>query len=773
MALAAAHLWWPVRAIAQTSAHVPTTRPVRGTVYDARSSAGVAAEFLIDGLVVARADSTGRFTLAVATVAGATVSRPIQVRAIGYRHTTVALPALPDSARSLDIPLTPLVLALASMQTVAQREERAAFGDLPTTGALAFTSGELRHTPAIGDRDVLRVVALLPGIATRNDLSSSFNVRGGEADQNLVLLDGIPIYNPFHFGGLFGTFIDATVGRVEVLTGGFPSEFGGRLSSVLEVKSAEETRPGVHATTDLSVLASSARLAGALGDGRVSWSVAGRRTYADKLIALLRGANEFPYHFRDAQAFVRVALPNDGSLVAAAYSGVDVLEEQPAAAAAGGTLEQVRRVAFDWGNTVGGVTWTQPLGARTTLVQRVTHSTFRTAFAIAAESLSIRQRMGDTRLGGRLVHRTAQHAVTLGYEVSGIRSAYRERMRIAEDSPFPDGASDGDTTVAQRGAAAALFLEDVWRITPHLVLRPGVRAERVPGAEWSAISPRLSARYFVSPDLAITASAGRHAQWTHAVRNEDLPLRLFDLWMVADADVPVSTANHVVLGAERWLSSSRFVRVEGYGKRFSGLSEPGSSIDPRVRPSLLQTFGGTSYGADVMLRQLERGGVSGWLTYSYAVSRREQGGERYFAAHDRRHNANAVLAWTPDRRWTLGLHAGVASGTPYTGWAGRMSRWQYDPLLGQWAPVRLANDADIVHGARNASRLPAYARLDLSAERRFSVGRTTLVPAVSLVNVMNRENVLLYALDQQGEALRIARHAQFPLLPSVGLRAEF
>jgi outer membrane receptor protein involved in Fe transport len=293
VAVLAAALWLGVAPSSmQAQAALPHT--VRGTIFDVRSNAGVAAELLVDGVAVARADSAGRFSIALPRRAGTAAAPQLRVRAIGYRQVTVTLPAAADSVRSLDIPLTPLVLALASMQTVAQREERAAFGEVPATGALAFTSGELRHTPALGDRDVLRVVALLPGIATRNDLSSSFNVRGGEADQNLVLLDGVPIYNPFHFGGLFGTFIDATVGRVEVLTGGFPSEYGGRLSSVLEVRSAEETRPGVHATTDLSVLASSARLAGALAQGRVAWSVAGRRTYADKLIELMRGRNEFP-----------------------------------------------------------------------------------------------------------------------------------------------------------------------------------------------------------------------------------------------------------------------------------------------------------------------------------------------------------------------------------------------------------------------------------------------------------------------------------------------
>ena len=755
---------------APLAAQSPAARKLTGVVADARTGTGIVAAIEVAGGVRLRTDSAGRFS-----IDGLGPRRfELRARAIGFRQAVAVVDLTSDTAAHVVLRMVPVTPTLASIETVARREERTQFDQLPVSSALSFTSGELGRIPVVGERDVLRAVALLPGVASRNDMSSSFNVRGGEADQNLVLLDGIPIYNPFHLGGLFGTFIDATVGRVDLLTGGFPAAYGGRLSSVLEVTSAEEARPGIHGTTDLSILSSSATLAGAAAGGRLTWSAAARRTYADKVIEALHGSNEFPYHFRDAQLRVRTALPRNGSLSFTAYAGVDVLDESESSPADSGVLSTIRRVGFDWGNTVAGLTWSQPLSETTALVQRLSISTFHTHFRIPAESLSLAQWMGDVRVSGRLTRETGRHTLAAGYELSSLRSNYREQLRPTVDAAFPDAmASDGDTTIHQRGQVAALFVEDVWRVSPRLVLRPGLRAERMASAGWQGLSPRLTARYFVSPDLAFTATAGRFAQWTHAVRNEDLPLRLFDLWMVSGPDVPVSTATHFVVGAERWLSPSRFVRVEGYHKRFDGLSEPASSVDPRVRPSLLRRFDGTSYGVDVMARQLDRRGVSGWVSYGYAMSWRQRGEERYFAAHDRRHNANVVLSYAPGGNWSFGLHAGIATGTPYTGWAGRMSRWQYDPVLRRWMPASAANDADIVHGERNAERLPLYSRIDLSVERRITLPWGRLYPMLSVVNVLDRRNVLLYALDEQGRELRIRRHNQFPLLPSLGMRVEF
>jgi hypothetical protein len=191
----------------------------------------------------------------------------------------------------------------------------------------------------------------------------------------------------------------------------------------------------------------------------------------------------------------------------------------------------------------------------------------------------------------------------------------------------------------------AVFGEDLWKLNEKWLLRGGLRGEYVSGANWLGVSPRLSVKYFVSPKLAITFAGGRYTQWMRAMRNEDLPLRVFDLWLGSDKTIPVSTSNHVVLGAEKWLSGTRFLRVEGYGKTYDKLSEPTSTVDPRIRPSLLRYYDGRSYGFDVYLRQLERNGFSGWIAYTYGVTTRERNGLSYWPAHDRRHNANIVAGY--------------------------------------------------------------------------------------------------------------------------------
>ncbi len=754
----------------EAAAQSPSTARLTGTVTEAATGVPISAELLIEGRAGVRTDTAGHFRLDSVPVGRLVV----QVRALGFLALAHEMEVRDGSNAPVAIRLVRLPSTLTSVRTVARSPERERFEDAPATSALSIRGSEISTVPAVGERDVLRVIAFLPGVGVRNDFSSSLNVRGGEADQNLVLLDGVPIYNPFHLGGLFGTFMDAAVGEVEMLTGGFAAPYGGRLSSVLEVKSAEETRSGVHGSTDLSLLSSSVRLAGAVNDGRTSWSVAGRRTYADKVIQAIQGANEFPYHFQDAQLHVRSHLPGGGTVSATVYGGKDVLDGTGTATSGMASALTERGVGFDWGNTVGGLTYTQPVGARTALIQQLSVSTFHTNFGIVAESLSLAQDMRESRLAGRLEHGRGAHTWTVGYELSSFRSGYREQLPVTNSSAFPDAlASDGDTLITQRAAVGTVFVDDIWQVSDRLTLRTGLRFERVNAAGWAGASPRLAAKYLLTRNFALTASAGRFAQWTHAVRNEDLPLRLFDFWMTSDTDVPVGHATHLILGAEHWSSPTRFVRVEAYRKDYTDLVEPASTVDPRVRPSLLRTFDGAAYGVDVFARQLPRGGVSGWIAYSYGMSWRERNGERYFPAHDRRHSGDVVLNYAPGRGYTFGFHAGASTGTPYTGWAGRMSRWHYDPVTKNWGLASRANDADIVNGARNHERLPFYSRVDLSVERRIDVGSMTLRPMLSVVNVFNRRNVLLYALDENVSPAAIVSYAQLPLLPSLGMRVEF
>src|SRR5690349_3279227 len=274
------------------SRQAAVTGVLAGSVTNASSGAPIRAEVTIDRpRHSVRADSAGRFRFRDIPAGR------IRVRAISFGYepadTTVTIPG--GDTLSLDLRLRFIPQSLAPVRTVAKSPERTRFEEEVTPSVVSISGAEVRRVPAIGETDVLRSAALLPGVVARNDFSAGFNVRGGEADQNLVLLDGIPIYNPFHLGGLFGTFIDKAVSGVDVITGAFPTRYGGRLSSVLDVKSLEETRRGAHGAVEISLLSSSLFTGGAVGDGRLSWNFAARRTYADKVIQWLRGKNDFPY----------------------------------------------------------------------------------------------------------------------------------------------------------------------------------------------------------------------------------------------------------------------------------------------------------------------------------------------------------------------------------------------------------------------------------------------------------------------------------------------
>src|SRR5436305_1432868 len=148
-------------------------------------------------------------------------------------------PPVPDSAKKVDSLGRRPAVVLPGLQTRATRLERRQFEAKPNVSALSISARDLGSAPRFfAEADVLRSLQLMPGVEARNDFTAGMNVRGGEADQNLILLDGYPVYNPFHFGGLFGTFIDPAVGRVDMMTGGFPAAYGGRLSSVLNVQSS-------------------------------------------------------------------------------------------------------------------------------------------------------------------------------------------------------------------------------------------------------------------------------------------------------------------------------------------------------------------------------------------------------------------------------------------------------------------------------------------------------------------------------------------------------
>ena len=768
----------PARVAAQGAAAIAgrvTTRADSG----APAPAAGASVSVVGSTLGATTGADGRFRLE-GVLAG---PRTVRVRLPGYRTVERALRLSSGDTIHLDVTLVRDAQLLSPISTDARSVDLEMFESKPNVATIALGKAAMAGIPSLGEPDVVRVVQLLPGVSARNDFTTGLNVRGGEADQNLILLDGHPIYSPFHLGGLFSTFMDATVGGIELMTGAFPARYGGRLSSVLDVRSADDARPGVHGSSDISVIGATGRLGGTFNQSRGTWSVAGRRTYADAFTSTFSD-KVLPYHFRDLHARATYALPGDVLLALTAYSGKDVFDANFATFASDSAPSRASegRWSFDWGNQMLGATLSKELGpdARIPLVgwhlgesatieQRISASGFSMLLDLGDGALAQRSTIRDVRVSGSVLARGVSHDRSIGYELA------THRVRYASGSS-QTGTTDFD--LLQRPTSGAAWLGDLWRLSSRWLVEGGVRAEALTGSgrDWAALSPRVTMKYFVTPAFALTAGGARVTQVMHSLVG-DGPLRFFDVWIASDSFVPVAAAWHGVAGAERRVGVAGSVRVEGFLKRYQRVLEANPSEDPGRRGDEFFAAEGVSYGLDLLARWQPSGGGGGgrwggWIAYTYGVSSRWRDSLRWTPGHDRKHDLN-VIATGRLAKYRVGARFGYASGTPYTPILGGVARRVYDPSRDLWGTGNPQIFVESLGGQRNGARYPATHRLDVDVSREFHVRAATIAPYVSVVNAYNAKNVFAYLYQYSTNPPTRRTMSQFPVLPSLGVRVVF
>ena len=721
--------------------------------------AGAGAAVTIAGTSLgAIAAADGRYRLERVPAGASTLN----VRLLGYRAVNHALRVRGGDTLRVDVTMHPEAQVLSTVRTSALPTDVETFVTRPNVATVTMGASAIAGVPAVGEPDVVRVVQLLPGVVARNDFNTGLTVRGGEADQNLILIDGFPIYNPFHLGGLFSTFMDATVGGIELISGAFPPRYGGRLSSVLDVRSMDDARPGVHVSADLSALAATGRLGGAFAKGRGTWSLAARRTYADAVVTAFTN-NVLPYHFADFHGRAAYSLPGNWRVSVTGYSGQDVLDADFAELEADSTPSRAGEGQWDvdWGNKVLGVGLTKTFGENTVFEQRLSTSNFSTLLDVGDGAFAQRNQVRDFRLAGSLHLARGTHDPSLGYELA------THRLRYASSSS-ETGTTDFD--IEQRPTSAALWVEDVWRVTSRWIVDGGVRAEVLTGRDWAGLSPRVTLKFLATPELAFTVGAGRATQWMHSLAG-DGPLRYFDVWVASDSFTPVSAAWHWVAGVERRIPSGT-IRVEGYVKHYDRVMEANWSEDPGIRGDEFFTDEGRAYGVDLIARHQPATGLGGWISYTYGVSARTRDGVAWAPGHDRRHDLDIVAMWRRSN-YRFGARFGYASGTPYTAIIGQIARRVYDPSRDRWGTGDPPIYVEPLGGPHNGARFPANHRLDLDASRDFHALGGVIAPYVSVVNAYNAKNIFIYRYDYSTDRPTRKAVSQFPIVPSVGVRIDF
>ena len=735
---------------------VAQTGTIAGTV---RAAAGMplpgVAVVVAAYAIATTADSAGAFVLRDVP-AGIVL---VTAREPGYRPLEVRVTVRAGAVTTVTLTLEPRLVTLAPITTEVRGRERELFEDVAQSSTVNLSVRDVRALPSLAESDVLRAVQLLPGVVTRNDYSVGLNVRGGDADQNLVLLDGQVVFNPFHLGGLFSTFPDQAIEGVEFLTGGFPARFGGRLASVLDVTGRPGSHDSLHGSVSLSLLATRLHVEGPLPGRRgASFLLAGRRTYADQLVAALT-PDQFPYHFQDLVG--RLTLPRvlGGELAVSAFGSGDYFNFVLTEANSG---QDERSFRFDWGNRVVGLAWRRPLGSRGAYTQRAGRSSFFAEIGVGPGLFAFENQVRRLSLEGDLELRGDRHTVTTGYVL--------ER----HDIRYFAGSADVNVDVASltyRPRGLELYVDDQWRPLPGLLLRPGLRLATVRGggARFAALAPRFNGKLFLREHTALTLAAGRFHQSIQSLRQEEIPISLFEFWIGADSAVPVGRADHLVAGVERWFGPHTSLQVEGWWKRMGDLIDGDPTEDPGVLGDEFERARGTAYGADLYFRR-GAGPVTGWVAYSLGwVSRVTESGERYRPAQDRRHTLNVVAAWKGGlgARWTARF--GYGSAIPYTALTGEWIHRFYDPGRNTWVGATV----EPYRGARNTARYPAYSRLDIAAQWEFSWKGARWKPTLSLLNAYARTNVFVYFYDYDQSPPVRRGFTQFPFIPTVGLDVEF
>ena len=665
---------------------------------------------------------------------------------------------VPIGTDSLEVFLDASAVELAGIvvEASAVARARARFEQSAQASAVTVDARDILRTPTFLEADVIRMIQLLPGTIAINDYTIGYNARGGEADQNLIQLDGVTIFNPSHLGGLFSTFDAQAVGDIEYLTGGFPSHYSGRLSSVLDVR----TRPGKRefgVMGQISLLSSKVLVEGSLPVGNGSFLVAGRRTYADQVIKAFT-STEFPYYFGDGVAKLSFQLPTGGTLSATGYVGRDVLDwefdqSDP-------DIEPVT-LRVDWGNRLLGLNYNDRLfGKPLELGASVTE--FSTTVGLFPDFARVDNdaRLLNARATVSLSPGRA-HDVRVGGGVEGYRMRY-DAGSEALSASFLD--------LRYRPRVWSAFVDDQWRPNDWLMIRPGVRVEAVRGgADVVTYSPRMAVKALLTDDFALTGSAGRYYQPIHSLRDHNSPWSFVDFWIGADSATPVGRSEHLVLGFEQWLAPDLSLSVEAYRKTFDDILNNNVADDLSVHGDEFVTMTGDAYGLDVLLRKYA-GDWNGWVSYSFVKATRQDPTQEFAPAHDRRHFLNFVVNGSGPLGSSMSVRWGYGSPLPYS------------QIVGQWEHRTYRVAANGFHDSEtepiadqqiNGRRYPHYSRLDVSFRWNKGLWRGQARPFLQFVNLYNRSNVFLYNFDFT-ETPGVRRTVpQLPFLPSFGLEFEF
>ena len=702
--------------------------------------------------------------------------------------------------RELNISLTPN----RQLQTVTVTADRVSSHRSSQMSAIDIPVEHIKSVPVLfGETDVLKALQLLPGVQSGTEGMSGIYVRGGGPDQNLFLLDGVPLYNVNHLGGFFSAFNADAIKNVTLYKGSFPARFGGRLSSVLDITTNDGNDKRLHGNASIGVIAAKVNLEGPIYKDKTTFNVSLRRTYFDLLmqpaimaISTLEdmGRTNLGYYFYDLNAKVTHRFSERSRLIASWYSGDDRIYARMRYVYDNG--DESVKLGYNWGNMVGSLRWNYELTPRLFMNVTGAYTRYRNEINTTFEENEVY----DSEIN--------YYSATMYYK-SGIRDI---TAKVDFDfQPNPDhtvkfgGAwvhhifqpditgnkmeyNDGDdnlrydTVIGQSIVHAnelTAFIEDDWNVGEMLKINAGVNVTgfAVQGKFYPSLQPRLSGRLMLSDDLSVKAGYSYMTQYMHQLSNSSISLPS-DLWVPVTARIEPMYAHQLAAGVfYNWSGIADF-SAELYYKRMNNMLEykDGSSFFGLSAgwEDKVCMGDGWSYGLE-LLAQRTIGDITGWVGYTWSRTMRLfdrpgetlNNGEPFPAKYDRRHDISVMVSYKPNEEFDCS-----ATWVFSTGNTGTLALQEYvDPYEGEISYV----------SSRNNFRMPAYHRLDVGFNFHKQKKHGIRTWSLSVYNLYNRKNPFLVferfdtasIVNGVHYGSSLVKLSLFPIIPSISYSFKF
>ena len=660
---------------------------------------------------------------------------------------------------------------------------------------------QIRSIPALlGEVDIIKAIQLLPGVQS-SEGTSGFYVRGGGPDQNLILLDGVPVYNASHLGGIFSVFNADAIKSVRLTKGGFPARFGGRLSSVLQIDMKEGNLKKFKGDASIGLISSKFTLEGPITKDKTSFIISGRRTYIDLIVApFLPSTTDLTLYFYDLNAKINHKISKKDRLYLSAYTGkdklgVDFVENS--------TDEQSSvNFGLGYGNITSTLRWnhlfTDKLFSNTTLTY--SRYSFNTDFGVnstynsnnGAEIFDVNfgYLSGIEDLGARIDFDfipNPNHEIKFGLSYTNHDFFPGEtNLSINEISPDTSQNFSLDTILNFSGNTNAdelyFYLEDNFKITNRLKANIGAHLGYYKTNRTSSLldnnlsfQPRVSVRYLINDRWSLKGSYAEMTQNIHLLSNSSIGFPS-DIWVPATDSVPSQTSKQWAGNISTELANGEYeLSLEGYYKTMGNLItyKAGYSnlSSTESWENSVETNGkGESYGAELFL-QKKKGKTTGWIGYTLSWTNRKfdniNFGNWYPYKFDRRHDFSLVLSHKFNNKWDAGLTWVYGTGNAIT--------FPQAIYLGLPSGSTGNQNIDYIesYGDRNSTRLNAYHRLDFGLNKTKKTKRLTKILSIGAYNAYSRKNPFFaYLTYEQGN--RVAKQVSlFPIIPSISYRIQF